>query len=419
MGATGSSSRRVGVGVATSVGDEFGHTTDCDSADMPHDAPFSASEYAARVAAVRAAMQERELDALLVTSPENIFYLTGLSHQGHFAFTALVLRVEGDCLLVARAMERHTLAAQVSDCDHVPFGDDEDPADAVARAVHASGLGSSRIGVEKDKMSFPIRVWEGVMDRTPQVRWEDGSGIVDDVRVIKSPAEIDYIRQAAAISDRAMQSGIGVAGVGVNEREVAAEVYRSMVASGGEYPGNVPLIRTGDRLLQEHTTWQDRTLQAGEALFMELSGCVHRYHAPLTRMVYVGHAPEGADAAAEIVIAGLNAICAALRPGALTGEVYAAWKAVVDEALGHHDYHRHHCGYVTGIGFPPSWTGGGVPVGIRPGNDIEIRPGMIFHLLPWLLGQGPADYAVSDTVLVTDTGAELLTSVARTPMVVE
>lgn len=379
---------------------------------------FTASEYATRVAAVGGAMRERGLDALLVTSPENVFYLTGLNHQGYFAFTALVLKAEGDCLLVTRAMERHTLAAQVPGCEHVLFGDREDPAEAVRRAVQASGLERGRIGVEKDKMSFPIRVWEDVVARIPRAQWENGAELVEGARVVKSPAEIDFVRQAAAVSDRAMQSGIDAAGVGVNEREVAAEVYRSMVASGGEYPGLAPLIRTGDRLLYEHITWQDRTLQAGDSLFMELSGCVHRYHAPLTRMVCVGHCPEGTDAAAEIVIAGLEATRDALRPGALTGEVYAAWKAVIDEALGHHDYHRHHCGYITGIGFPPSWSGGGVPVGIRPGGEITIRPGMVFHLLPWLLGQGPADYAVSDTVLVTETGAELLTSVTRTPTVV-
>jgi Xaa-Pro dipeptidase len=108
------------------------HKSGRESADTTP-APFTVSEYAARVAAVRATMRKRGLDALLVSSPENIFYLTGLSHQGHFAFTALVLKAEGECLLVARAMERHTLAAQVPDCEHVPFDDAEDPADAVAR----------------------------------------------------------------------------------------------------------------------------------------------------------------------------------------------------------------------------------------------------------------------------------------------
>ena len=366
-------------------------------------------------------MQERDLAALLVSSPEDIFYLTGLSHQGHFAFTALVVKAEGECLLVARAMERHTLAAQVPSCEHVPFEDGEDPADALARAILGNSLGHCRIGVEKHTMSFPIHVWEGVLERTPRVRWEDGSGLVDEIRSIKSPAEIDYIRQAAVISDRAMQSGIGVAGVGVNERKVAAEIYRSMLASGSEYPGGAPLIRTGDLLLHEHETWRDRTLSAGDSLFMEFSGCVHRYHAPLTRMVYVGNIPDGVDAAAEIVLAGLDAIRDSLRPGALGDEVYGAWKAVVDEALGHKDYRRHHCGYMIGIGFPPSfWVGGSMVQGLREGSELTIRPGMIFHLLPWLIGQEPADYVVSDTVLVTDTGpAELLTSVARTPMVVE
>jgi Xaa-Pro dipeptidase len=396
------------------------HKSGRESADTTP-APFTVSEYAARVAAVRATMRKRGLDALLVSSPENIFYLTGLSHQGHFAFTALLLKAEGECLLVARAMERHTLAAQVPDCEHVPFDDGEDPADAVARAIFGSGLGHSRIGVEKHTMSFPIHVWEGVLDRTPRVCWEDGSEVVDDIRAIKSPAEIDYIRQAAAISSHALQSGIGVAGVGVNEREVATEVYRSMLARGSEYPGGAPLIRTSDLLLHEHETWRDRVLRAGDGLFLELSGCVHRYHAPLTRMVYVGHAPDAVDAAAEIVLAGLEAIRDALRPGALACEVYAAWQAVVDEALGHRDYRRHHCGYMIGIGFPPSfWVGGSMVKGLRPGSELTIREGMVFHLLPWLLGQGPADYVVSDTVLVTNTGpAELLTSVARTPMVVE
>jgi Xaa-Pro dipeptidase len=394
------------------------YKTDSDNGGTPH-TPFTASEYATRVAAVRMAMQERELDALLVSSPENVFYLTGLNHQGHFTFTALILAAGGACSIVARAMEHETLAAQTPDYEHVPFGDDEDAADAVARAIHAGGLERGRIGVEKHAMSFPIHVWEGVVDRTPQVRWEDGSRVVDDVQAVKSPAEIEYIRQAAAISDRALQSGISVAGTGVNEREVATEVYRSMVASGSEYPGFVPLIRTGDRLLQEHTTWRDRALQPGDGLFLELSGCVHRYHAPLTRMVYVGDAPKGVEAASEIALAGLEALCDALHPGVLTGEVYAAWQAVIDEALGHHDYRRHHCGYMIGIGFPPSWVGGSTVKGLRPAGELPIREGMVFHLLPWLIGQRPADYVVSDTVLVTDTGAELLTSTPRKPTVVE
>ena len=71
-----------------------------------------------------------------------------------------------------------------------------------------------------------------------------------------------------------------------------------------------------------------------------------------------------------------------------------------------------------GIGFPPSWVGGGAVVGLRRGGDLVIREGMVFHVLSWLLGQRPADYVVSDTILVTADGGELLTTTVREPIVV-
>ncbi len=384
----------------------------------PADVFFPAEEYRARLMAVREAMRARDLDALLVASPENIYYLVGLSHQGYFAFTLLILRADGAPLLVTRSMERVTLSAQTPDVEHVGFADDEPPADAAVGAVRAAGLASRRIGVEKSTMYFPVRVWEALLQDLPDARWEDGSGLVDELRLVKSPAEIAYTRQAAALSDRAVRAGIATAGVGVNEREVAAEVYRALVTGGSEYPGMAPLVRSTETLLHEHSTWRDRVLTPGDALFIELSASVRRYHAPLTRLVHVGHAPEGVGAAAQIVLAGLEAIRSALRPGAVTGDVYASWQAVVDQALGHPNYRRHHCGYTIGIGFPPSWVGGSAVVGIRPGSTITVREGMVFHVLSWLLGVEPGDYGVSDTLLVMTAGGQLLTSTSRAPMVI-
>src|SRR5690606_7748605 len=126
-------------------------------------------------------------------------------------------------------------------------------------------------------------VWEQIKSELPDVTWEDALDTVDEVRQIKSELEIYCIRQAAALSDRAVRSGIKAAGVGVNEREVAAEVYRSMVLGGSEYPGFAPLVRSTDLIAQEHATWRDRTLESGDALLLELSASVRRYHAPLTR----------------------------------------------------------------------------------------------------------------------------------------
>jgi Xaa-Pro dipeptidase len=375
-------------------------------------------ERAGRVLATQAAMRERGLQMLLLVGPENIYYLLGLSHQGYFAFTLLVLPVDGPPVLVTRAMEKPTVASQVAGCVHVGFADDEDPAAAALRAIRQAQTSGECIGVEQQTMFWPLGVWQRVRDGLPQARWADGSGIVEAIRAVKSEAEIEWVRQAAAASDRAMQAGIAAAGEGVNEREVAASIYQAMILAGSEYPGFAPLIRSTRNLHQEHMTWSDHQLQRGDLLFIELSASVARYHAPLTRMMNVGVASADTARAAELALAGLEAIRNALRPGVTAGQVYAAWQDVVDDGLGHQNYRRHHCGYLIGIGFPPSWVGGSAVVGLRPGGDLVIREGMVFHVLSWILGQLEADHGLSDTALVTANGCELLTTTSRTPMVI-
>lgn len=380
---------------------------------------FSPEEYAARVAAVRVVMAERDLDALLLVSPENIYYLVGLSHQGYFAFTLLILYRDGPPVLVTRSMEQVTVAAQAPDCEHVGFHDDDLPSDTVVRALRSAGVDRGRIAMERDTMFFPPSAWEGIRDGLGAADLQDGSAVVDDIRLVKSPQELACIRQAAALSDRAVRAGMTAAGVGVDIREVAAEVTRSLVLGGSEHPGFVPLVRPATFLLHEHDTWRSHLLVPGDGLFMELSGCVRRYHGPLTRLVHVGHVPPGAERATQVALAAFDAVVAALRPGMLAGQVYAEWQAVVDDALGHDRYRRHHCGYSVGIGFPPSWVGGSQVIGLRPRSRVEIREGMVFHVLSWVIGQLPADHTVSDTVVVTPDGGERITSARRAPIVID
>jgi Xaa-Pro dipeptidase len=237
-------------------------------------------------------------------------------------------------------------------------------------------------------------------------------------RAVKSETEIACIRRAAAISSSAMEAGLGAIRVGANETDVAAAIYSDLVRGGSEYPGMAPLIRFRDTLLQEHVTWRDRTIRPGDSVFVEMSASVGRYHAPLTRMAYLGEPPAGTEVAATIASDALTAVTDALVPGTPAGEVYAAWQRVVDKGLGHDRYRRHHCGYQVGIGFPPSWVGGPHVVGLRSDSTWPVRAGMTFHVLSWLLDQEPADFVLSDTVLVTDDGGQLLTDVTRQPIVV-
>lgn len=383
---------------------------------------FSAAEYSARVARVRELMAaEDDLDALLVTSPENIYYLIGLTHQGYFAFTMLVLPREGDPSLLTRRMETYTISQQAPEVEHIGYGDDEDAGSAAVQAMVGLGLSGGRVGVDRSSMFLPAGVWEQLEEGLPGVEWVETSrtastsarfetGLVDQIRLVKSDAELAYIRKAASISDRAVSAGMATAGVGINEMEVAAVIYREMILGGGEYPGFVPLVRSAETVMQEHSTWRDRHLMPGDKLFMELSGASARYHAPLTRMGYVARAEPGAERAQSLALEAFDAAVSALRPGVETGSVYDAWQQTVDTGLGHDRLRRHHCGYSVGIGFPPSWVGSSTVLGIRPGGKVPVESGMTFHLLSWITDEELGDYFISDTVIVGEDRTEVVTT---------
>lgn len=388
---------------------------------------FSETEYARRLALLRTAMAERELSCLLITSPEDIYYLTGLSHQGYFAFTLLVVPQEGPMVIVARAMESATISAQAGACVHEPFSDGEDPsekaAEVVLRLKHRPGnagtaqTGIAQIGVEFSSMFFPISIWEGIRSRIGGLHTTDASDLVPSLREVKSAEELHHVRAAAEITSTAMEAGLAAVTEGAPESSVAEAISSTMIRAKSEHPGFVPLVRSRERLLHEHVSWQDRRITAGDAVFMEFSASVARYHAPMSRMAYLGAPPPGTEIAAGIAEEGLLAVTEALRPGASGAEVYDAWQRVVEAGLGHSRYRRHHCGYMVGIGFPPSWVGGAAVVGLRDGGELEIREGMTFHVLSWLLDQEPADFVLSDTVVVTAEGGEVLTDAPRTPVI--
>ena len=418
---------------------------------------FPSEEYAGRLDRVHERMAEKGFDALLITSPENIYYLCGLDHQGYFAFQMLVVPAEGQPVLITRAMERAIVRDRVPDVRHIGYSDgiaplppaaeggedlvldgsmkgggrsglrpwsmslgvsvrrpeiplDDMPAAArsTCEALQEMGLETSRLGVEKAGSFLPVKIYEELRRGLPDADWQDASGVVDDCRIIQSPRELVYTRQAAAISEAMLFAGMAVAGPGVNEQDVMAAIYQAMFTRGGTYPGFVPLVRTTRTIQHEHGTWYNEQLRRGDMLFLEMAGCVRRYHAPMGRLAFIGRVPRQTERVQRICREAIEKAAEAIAPGVKAKEVYAAWKGVLDRyGLSH--YHRHHCGYSVGIGYPPSWSGSGVPVGLRGDSEMELQPGMVFHLMSWMLRTGKGDYFLSDTVIVTERGAELLT----------
>lgn len=378
-----------------------------DAAPAPTSNAVIGTEHAQRIAALRHRIREEGLAAVAVASPENIYYLTGLDHLGYFAFTLLVIDRGGATTVISRAMESPTIRAQIPWCRHVTFGEGQSAATAALAVLDHVAADGGRVALD-DSMFFPPSVFAELGN---VLRYRCVPDLLVDERAVKSPAEVSVMAEAAAISDAAMQAGLRTLRSGVAEREVAAEVYRSMIQAGGQSPGFPPLIRPTTLLDQEHITWSDRRIEPGQGVLFELSASLRRYHAPLSRTVYIGHAPAGAAVAASTALAGLTAARDALRPGIRTGEVYAAWERAVAGRRATGMPLRHHCGYLVGIGFPPSWVGGGAVPGIRPDGQIRVRAGMTFHLLSWV--NDPVGHVISDTVLVNSHDAESLTTTPR------
>lgn len=377
---------------------------------------FSREVFASRRRNTQQAMQDAGIDLLAITSPENIYYLTGLDHFGYFALHLLLVPADDEAVLVARRMEHVTVSRDVPDLHCASYGDEDDLAAHCVRVARSMAPEGSVLGLEARSIYLPPNIAQALREQIPR-RWLDSSDLVTDLRLAQSPEEIEVTRGAARISDNMVAAAIGAAGVGVSEQQVAEAMISTMVASGGEPPAYWPFIRSTPRLNEDHTTWTDYRLRSGDALFLELSGSIGRYHAPIGRVVFVEVVPAGSSAIADVCLHAYEAARAAARPGVIAGDVYAAWQSVVDEA-GLFDFRRHHCGYATGIGFPPSWSGNGVPLALRPRSSLVLRQGMVFHLMSWMMGTGRGDYFVSDPVLIKEGGAERLCGTPQEPRVV-
>ncbi len=379
--------------------------------------PFTDAELDRRLEAVRAEMAARDIEIAVLSQPESVFYLIGLDHWGYFAPTHLIVPAEGDMTLVTRAMERVTIENQVRNAHFAGHSDSESAAARLVAELVAMGADKKRLGFETETSGFTFHAGQELFATLGSAEWSNISGVLDRLRLVKSPEEQDLMRAAARAAVAGTEAAIAAIHDGAREADVAAECLAAMTRAGGTPPGFGPFIRPDHRIAEEHTTWGNGHYGAGERVMLEVAGCVARYNAPMGRLVHLGRIHDEDAEMAEISKRAFQGILDGMKPGVRARDVYAAWKAMVDDA-GLLDYHRHHCGYLVGIGFPPSWTGGNKVTGLRHDSDLEIREGMTFHAMSWFTETGRGDYFVSNTVLLGSGGAEVLTDTSMGPTVV-
>lgn len=377
-------------------------------------APFPVDEYRQRLTRARAAMAERDIGVLIATDPANINYLTGYDGYSFYVHQAVVVARDWEWpLWIGRAQDVNGASfTSVLPREHlVGYPDeyvdagDRHPMEFVCATLREHGLHRDTIAVDTDNFYFTGRDLD-VLRESANGRVVDSGLLLNWIRSVKTPREIECITQAARLSEITMRRALDMIEPGVRQCDVAAEILRAQIAGavdfGGDYPAIMPLMPTGPTTICPHVTWRDAPFQADTASVVEISGVRHHYHAPLTRTLYLGTPPDDMARAADVVVEGIDQALAAAVPGALARDIHAAWNAVINR---HGLYKDSRCGYSIGLGYPPDW--GERTISLRASDETVLQPDMTLHFMPgiWMQDWG---ISISETIRITPRGAEAL-----------
>jgi Xaa-Pro dipeptidase len=360
---------------------------------------FSTEEFRARVHRVHVEMERQGIDLLLIHAPENIYYLTGYQTSGYFAYQVALIARGRDPELLVRFLERGNVN-EYSWLDHAStWKEGDDMVEETLRCVKALGAHKT-IGLEKQSWFLTAAMSEALCAGLSGARIVDASRLVPQVRIVKSPAEVGYLRRAGEIAEIEQRAALAAIHDGVLEKDVAAAVFHAGVTAGCEYTGLPHHIMSGYRYDVCHANWIPKPIVRGELVMLELYGCVERYHSTQMRTLSMGPAKDEVRRAADLVTEAQDVALAAMRPGASAREIDALVRKPVRKIRPEY-YNR--TGYSTGIGFPPRTAEWDV-LDFNEQEDWEIKEGMVFHMLALACGFG-----ISETVAVTQSGIERLT----------
>jgi len=339
---------------------------------------------ASRLDRLRAALAGTGAEALLVTTPANVRYLSGFSSPAD----AVVLVRAGDALLLTDG--RYTAQAQEESA--LPF--------EIVTSLHEAvteRLAGARLGVEGDAMNLvQYRALAKKLGYDPVVT----EGLFTPLRLVKSAGEIEKLREAARITDLAFEAAVAMMRPGVTEVEVALELERTMRVNGASGSAFDIIVASGVRGAMPHGVASQKKLATGELVTLDFGAVVDGYHADMTRTVAIGEVGAEERRLFDAVLEAQKAALAAVAPGKTGRELD---KVARDILAGHGlaEQFSHSLGHGTGLV---------IHEGPRLSSRSEdlLQPGMIVTVEPGVYFPGFTGLRIEDLAVVTDSGHEVL-----------
>lgn len=381
---------------------------------------FEVGEYKERLKKTKQRMCDNGIDLIIVTDPANMNYLTGFDGWSFYVHQCLiVIANQEEPIWVGRGQDGNAarLTTWLKEENIRAYTDDyvqsltKHPMDFVADIIKEKRSDKMVIATEMDSYYYTAKCQERLVVELPNAKFKDGTNLVNWVRIIKSDFEVEYIRKAARIAEKAMEAAYNSINVGVRQCDAAANVYHAQISGtktyGGDYSSIIPLMPSGIRTSTPHLSWTDGPYVDGESIILELSGCYRRYHCPLSRTMILGDAPQKVRDLAEVVVEGLTNALNAVKPGMTCEEIERVWAQSIAKSGFIKDSR---IGYSMGLNYPPDW--GEHTASFRPGDKTVLKQNMTFHMIPgiWLSDCG---VDISESFRVTENGCETFTNYPR------
>ncbi len=372
---------------------------------------FTGQELAARREKVAAELQDRGLAALLIFRQESMYYLTGYDTTGYSQFQCLYLGADGRLVLLTRSadLRQARLTSVIEDVRVWVDGAGSNPAQDLWQILEEQGCRGRRLGIELDAWCLTGQRWEYVRSAIEgRCEYEDSSELVSRLRLVKSEAELEYVRRAAALADDALAAAQQLARPGTPEQEVLSGMQSAVFRGGGDYAASRFIIGSGENALMVRNFTGYRTLDANDQLQLEFGGAYRHYHSCLMRTILTGEPSRLQLSMHSACCDALQACKDAARPGSTFGDIFDAHAKSLDRS-GFGEHRLNACGYSLGALYPPTWMDWPM---IYRDNPVAVEPNMVIFmhmiLLDW---DRRLAMSVGDTVVTTANGCETLTRV--------
>ena len=384
-----------------------------------YEANFTNSEYQRRVDRTRKTMAARNMDAIVVSDPSNMSWLSGYDGWSFYVYQAVIVTHEGEPVWWGRGMDalgaRRTVFME-DDCirgydDSYVQNPEKHPMEDLSALLSEMGLENARIGVEMDNYYYSARAHDTLKTKLPKATFMDATALVNWERAVKSEREIEYLERAARIVEEMHVRILEVAVPGMRKNDLVAEIYATGIrgAQGfwGDYPAIVPMAPSGMDATAPHLTWDDRPMQPNEATFFEIAGAHRRYQCPQSRTLFFGDVPQKYRDAEQAVLEAIDAGLEQAKPGNKAEDIANAFNKTLNKAGFEKDSR---CGYAIGISYPPDW--GERTISFRRGDTTILEPNMTFHFMPalWLDDGG---LEITEPIRITETGHECFCTTPR------